>query len=126
MHALRPTLTNCISHPHYTPCLSLQLLQFCNPNTDPYKKGVKTNKSGCGSNENGLLDEFQTFWNDNRKNVKRDLAQLMSGTGLECSDGSCVIGCAYVAASCKSPKFSYGVNWYVLAPDLLFSCCCVM
>ena len=60
------------------------------------------------------MDEFQKFWNNNRKGVKRDLAQLLSGTGLECSGGSCVIGCAYVGASCAAPDFSYGVNWYVL------------
>ena len=111
---IRPTLTGCISHKLH-PCVSYPS-QYCNPNNDPYKPGVKTNKSGCGS-DNGLLDEFQNYWNNNRKDVKRDLAQLMSGTGLECSGGGCVIGCAYVAASCAAPKFSYGVNWYV--------CCCI-
>ena len=65
------------------------------------------NLSGC-SNE-GLLDYFQDYWNANRQGVPRDVAELFSGTGLECSSGSCVIGCAYVRATCGS--FAYGVNY---------------
>lgn len=82
---------------------------FCDPATDPYKPGVDTNKSGC--TDEGLLDVFQDFWNANRQSVDRDLAHLASGTGLECSNGGCVIGCAYVNVMCTSPSSSYGVNY---------------
>ena len=57
------------------------------------------------------MDFFQKYWNSNRGNIKRDVAELFSGTGLECSGGSCVIGCAYVGTSCSSLAGSYGVNW---------------
>ena len=67
------------------------LLQFCDQDNDPYVPGVETNKSGCG--DEGLLDFFQDYWNANRQGVHRDVAELFSGTGLECdSDGSCTIG----------------------------------
>ena len=82
---------------------------FCASGSDPYRNGVRLNKSGCGAY--GLLDFFRDYWNANRKNVKRDLAQLMSGTGLECDSRGCVIGCAHVAVSCSNLAYSYGVNW---------------
>ena len=55
------------------------------------------------------LDFFTDYWNTNRVGVARDAAHLFSGTGLECSDGSCVIGCAYVGATCSGN--AYGVNY---------------
>lgn len=64
--------------------------KFCNPETDPYKEGVDLNQSGCGST--GLLQFFRTYWNSNRQGVRRDVAELFSGTGLECSSQGCVIG----------------------------------
>jgi len=79
---------------------------YCDSATDPYKKYVDLNNSGCGNS--GLLQGFQNYWNDNRKDIKRDDAQLFSGTGLECNNGSCVIGCAYVGTLCGSN--AYGVN----------------
>ena len=52
---------------------------------------MELNHSGCGGE--GLLDFFQDYWNANRQGVHRDVAELFSGTGLECdSDGSCTIG----------------------------------
>ena len=87
-----------------------RLTQHCNPNTDPYKPGVDLNPSGC-SNE-GLLDFFQDYWNAERGTVHRDVAELFSGTGLECDpDGSCTIGCAFVGETCDNLSRSYGVNW---------------
>ena len=63
--------------------------KYCNIATDPYKPGVDLNASGCS--EYGLLDFFQDYWNANRGSVQRDLAELFSGTGLECFDsGGCV------------------------------------
>ena len=92
-------------------CFEVKLSHFetwCNPSADPYKPGVDLNSSGCG--ETGLLQFFQNYWNSNRGSVKRDIAQLFSGTGLECfSSGGCVIGCAYVNAACTSA--AYGVNY---------------
>uniref|UniRef100_A0A7S1BYA4 Peptidase M12B domain-containing protein n=1 Tax=Corethron hystrix TaxID=216773 RepID=A0A7S1BYA4_9STRA len=79
----------------------------CESTTDPYKEFVDTNQSGCGSF--GLLDGFTQYWNDNRGDIHRDDAQLFSGTGLECSSGGCVIGCASVRALCNSR--AYGVNY---------------
>ena len=81
--------------------------EHCDPANDPYKPGVDLNQSGCGSS--GLLQFFQNYWNANRQGVQRDLAELFSGTGLECN-GGCVIGCAYVASSCNLSG-AYGVNW---------------
>jgi len=81
---------------------------YCDSATDPYKEFVDLNNSGCGNI--GLLQGFQGYWNANRQNVKRDDAQLFSGSGLECEqDGRCVIGCAYTGALCGS--FAYGVNY---------------
>jgi len=84
---------------------------YCDSATDPYKEFVDLNNSGCGGN--GLLQGFQSYWNDNRKDVKRDDAQLFSGTGLECSSGRCVIGCAYVRALCGVS--AYGVNYVMFS-----------
>jgi len=79
----------------------------CDSTTDPYKQYVTQNQSGCGGN--GLLQGFQGYWNSNRGDIHRDSAQLFSGTGLECSGGSCVIGCAYVGVLCSDR--GYGVNY---------------
>merc|ERR1740124_1872910 len=68
---------------------------------------VDLNQSGCGTP--GLLQGFVNYWNDNRSSINRDVAQLFSGTGLECSGGRCVIGCAYIGQLCNI--FSYGVNY---------------
>jgi hypothetical protein len=61
--------------------------------------GVDLKTSGCGEEEYGLLDFFQDYWNANRTAVHRDLAQLFSGTGLQCTEyetyTSCAIRCAY-------------------------------
>ena len=37
-------------------------------------------------------------------------AQLFTGTGLECSNGSCVIGCANIDRACSNYS-GYGVNY---------------
>lgn len=87
----------------------------CDPDTDEYKEGVAINLSGCGNY--GLLDKFEEFWNANRASVHRDVAQLLSGTGLECDSDGCVIGCAYVGTSCVNPSYSYGVNWVTYTTD---------
>ena len=83
--------------------------KFCDAAEDPYVEGVASNLSGCGGT--GLLDFFQNYWNNNRQGVARDVAELFSGTGLECSSQGCVIGCAYVRQTCSNPSASYGVNW---------------
>jgi len=80
---------------------------YCKPSTDPYKQYVDLNNSGCGNT--GLLQGFRDYWNDNRSSIHRDDAQLFSGTGLECSDKGCVIGCANLSALCDN--LSYGVNY---------------
>ena len=69
------------------------------------------NSSGCSND--GLLDYFQEYWNTYRTDVHRDIAELFSGTGLECyDDGSCVIGCAYMETSCVyQSTYSYGINY---------------
>lgn len=43
--------------------------------------------------------------------MQRDSVQLFSGTGLECDNDGCVIGCAYTRATCLSTFSAYGVNW---------------
>lgn len=63
---------------------------FCDSTKDPYKPFVDLNFSGCGNV--GLLNEFQSFWEDERLDVKRDTTHLFSGTGLECDNQGCVIG----------------------------------
>jgi len=82
---------------------------YCDSAKDPYKEFVDLNKSGCGNS--GLLQGFQNYWNANRKEVKRDDAQLFSGSKIECSeDGwTCIIGCAYNGALCSN--YGYGVNY---------------
>lgn len=80
----------------------------CDPNNDPYKAAVDLNQSGCGGP--GLLNEFRTYWVNNRSNVQRDSAHLISGTGLECDSSGCVIGCAYVGVLCNQ-AVGYGVNY---------------
>lgn len=72
------------------------------------RAGVALKKSGC--NGYGLLDTFQEYWNVNRGNVQRDVAQLFSGTELDCdSNGDCTIGCAIEGGACTSDE-GYGVN----------------
>ncbi|CAB9525132.1 Rhs element vgr protein [Seminavis robusta] len=95
-----------------TTCFTIDLVYvegFCSPDTDPYKPFVDLNQSGCGNS--GLLDMFQAFWNNNRQSVQRDLAHFIGGTGLECSDNGCVVGCAYVGVLCNNLGASYGVNY---------------
>jgi len=87
---------------------------FCDPNTDPYAAGVRLNQSGCGNS--GLLQFFSGYWSTNRGSVRRDAAHLFSGTGLECSNDGCVIGCANVANLCSSSD-SYGVNYIAFSSD---------
>jgi len=107
------TLSNVAALYEATTCLTVELADtvdgYCDVATDPYKPGVDLNLSGCSNV--GLLDFFQDYWNANRGSVDRDLAQLASGTGLECSSGGCVIGCAYVNVMCTNPGASYGVNY---------------
>jgi hypothetical protein len=45
------------------------------------------------------------------RNVSTTLAHLASGTGLECSNVGCVIGCANVASMCVSSEPSFGVEY---------------
>jgi hypothetical protein len=87
---------------------------FCNSGSDPYRAGVLLNNSGCGST--GLLDFFASFWSSNRESISRDSAHLFSGTGLECSNNSCVIGCATRPSLCSSSS-SYGVNYITFNND---------
>jgi hypothetical protein len=87
---------------------------FCDPNTDPYAAGVRLNQSGCGNS--GLLQFFSGYWSTNRGSVRRDTAHLFSGTGLECSNDGCVIGCANVANLCSSSS-SYGVDYIAFSSD---------
>jgi hypothetical protein len=87
---------------------------FCNSGSDPYRAGVLLNNSGCGST--GLLDFFASFWSSNRGSISRDSAHLFSGTGLECSGNSCVIGCATRPSLCSSST-SYGVNFITFNND---------
>jgi hypothetical protein len=111
--AIETTVANVAALYEASTCLTVTLGYiegWCNPDLDPYKDGVDTNKSGCG--DEGLLDFFEDYWNANRQNVDRDLAHFASGTGLECfSNGSCVIGCAYTNVMCSVPTRSYGVNF---------------
>jgi hypothetical protein len=87
---------------------------FCNSGSDIYREGVLLNNSGCGST--GLLDFFASFWSSNRRSISRDSAHLFSGTGLECSNNSCVIGCATRPSLCSSSS-SYGVNYITFNND---------
>ena len=64
------------------------------------------------------MDCFQDYWNANRRNVHRDVAELFTGVGYECDDDGCTIGCAYVAETCETFRngdidlsSSYGINW---------------
>lgn len=73
-------------------CVKVELSHLeghCDSGTDPYKEMVAINSSGCSSY--GLLDMFQDFWERERKEVHRDSAHLFSGTGLECTNGRCVV-----------------------------------
>ena len=82
---------------------------WCDWRTDPYRSGVAMNKSGCG--DYGLLQYFQNYWNRNRAWVKRDMAQLFSGSGLErFAGGGSIIGCAYIGTTCNYSA-AYGVNY---------------
>lgn len=87
---------------------------FCNADSDPYRAGVLLNNSGCG--RIGLLDFFANFWRTNRASITRDSAHLFSGTGLECTGNSCVIGCATRPSLCSSSS-SYGVNFITFNRD---------
>ncbi len=51
---------------------------------------------GCGSP--GLLQEFQTRWQNNHGNITRDLAHLFSGDGAF----SGTVGCAFVGVVCTT------------------------
>lgn len=87
---------------------------FCTASSDPYREGVMLNNSGC--NGGGLLGFFANFWNRNKGAIRRDAAHLFSGTGLECTRGSCVIGCATTPSLCSSTR-SYGVNFITFNRD---------
>jgi hypothetical protein len=67
---------------------------------------VPTYASGpnVGCSTSGLLQEFETRWNNNHGNLTRDVAHLISGEGV--FSGS--VGCAYVGAVCSS--VGYGVS----------------
>ena len=85
-----------------TTCFTVSVSHFdgyCNAAVDVYKAGVDLNQSGCGAT--GMLTYFRDYWENNKGNVDRDLAHFAGGTGLECSNGSCVIGCAWVNSLCR-------------------------
>jgi Reprolysin (M12B) family zinc metalloprotease len=95
----------------YTVVMS-HLETYCDPGRDPYRRGTRSGRSGCG-NVPGLLGFFERFWSVRRVLVRRDMAELFTGTPLErCGPGeSCsVIGCANIETSCKGRYQSYGVN----------------
>jgi Metallo-peptidase family M12 len=117
-------------------CFTIVITHYekhCDPSNDPYRKGVDLNVSGCSSKNNsnnnnneeyGLLDHFEDFWNANRTNVHRDVAELFTGTPLECgpcnlgaidpapnSKRCCTVGCSRPKKSCSNLENSYGVSW---------------
>jgi hypothetical protein len=53
--------------------------------------------------------------------VNRDIAELFSGTGLQCRDNGCVIGQASnIATSCTAnDQDSYGVNYILFTQNAL-------
>ncbi|MCG3125559.1 MAG: hypothetical protein CHACPFDD_00383 [Phycisphaerae bacterium] len=50
------------------------------------------------SDSSALLGQFRSWWNANRRDVQRDLAQLMTGRNIDSS----VIGIAYLSVVCSS------------------------
>lgn len=75
---------------------------YCELEKDPYRYYVGMNRSGCGSY--GLLHKFKEFWERKRTHVKRDVAHLFTGTGLECSDDGCIVG-KYFLHICRQQEF---------------------
>lgn len=93
------------------------LEEFCVPATDPYREAILEN------DVTNLITFFRDFWNENRQKVNRDVAELITGTGLECREnGNCVIGQASaVGTMCTDmDRDSYGVN-YLLFSDNPFA-----
>jgi len=84
---------------------------FCNSWSDPYRGAVDTNKVCVDDYD--ILKAFKNFWNENRKEVRRDTAHLFYGRDLE----GTTIGCAYVGTLCKN-SYGYGVNQLTYSGDL--------
>mmetsp|Transcript_13782 Transcript_13782/g.22820 ORF Transcript_13782/g.22820 Transcript_13782/m.22820 type:complete len:736 (+) Transcript_13782:43-2250(+) len=98
-------------------CTKIQISHmegFCTAASDPYREGVMLNNSGCSGG--GLLGFFSNFWSVRRESIRRDAAHLFSGTGLECANDRCVIGCASARSLCQSSR-SYGVNFITFNRD---------
>jgi len=94
-------------------CFRIELSHLeghCNfQETDPYREMVHLNNVGCGGGV-GVLQEFSTFWDNNRSYVRRDVAHLLSGTEMGCDIArSCFVGCAYLATTCSGVD-AYAVN----------------
>ena len=95
----------------YPLCIKVEISHlegYCDPQNDPYKQYVEMNQSGC--NSEGLLNEVKKYWNKNRKEIHRDTMHLFSGTGLECTNNGCIVGCAYRGQICND-KEGYGINY---------------
>ena len=86
-------------------CMKVKLSHlegYCDSNSDPYK-GFRLNRSGC-TNDGGLLDDVEEYWNKNRNDVHRDAMHLFSGTHFD--DG--YSGCASTMSICTNK--AYGVS----------------
>jgi hypothetical protein len=85
-------------------CVNLQIVRlegYCDSGSDPYNRGPIL--SGC--NNEGMLDFFQDFWEQNRRNIPRDAAHLFRSRPFT---DQRTIGCAYTDALCGGA--AYGVN----------------
>ena len=71
---------------------------YCDPDVDPYKEAVDLGESGCSGP--GLTTFFQNYWNANKPTIRRGVANLFSGSMLECKK-DCVAGCAYKSTMCN-------------------------
>lgn len=79
---------------------------YCDPDVDPYKEAVDLGESGCS--RPGLTTFFRNYWNANNPTIRRGVANLFSGSILECTNIGCVAGCAYKSTTCNRTE-AYGV-----------------
>lgn len=93
-------------------CTVLQISHLesnCDILSDPYREMLSSQIGTCSS-WGSVLDVFESYWQENRQDVHRDVAHLVTGTPLGCNDdGACVLGCANFATLCDEYS-GYGVN----------------
>jgi Metallo-peptidase family M12 len=74
----------------------------CNQAIDPYFNMFSGNV--CSGDVN-LLDQFRTFWTDNRQSIRRDVAHLFHAFAHPSSQ----VGCAFTGVVCDE-LYGYGVD----------------